>query len=182
MKMSNLRKILFTFGLSILALSANAQSMTDEQVIRYVQQEQEKGTAGNVYYWSLCWAALRWQLLFLGLCQLQVRSEIDTGRLIIMQATGNLILTNPAVLPARRSDYQDHRKRRTEHSRKYSPRPGSQKGSRKCHVPQDGIWQEYQAGYRHWQNHKKDIEKWEISLVYILSLEHFSFSPNFLTS
>ena len=44
MKMSNLRKILFTFGLSILALSANAQSMTDEQVIRYVQQEQEKGT------------------------------------------------------------------------------------------------------------------------------------------
>lgn len=44
MKMSTLRKFLFTLGLSILALSAFAQSMSDEQVIRYVQQEQEKGS------------------------------------------------------------------------------------------------------------------------------------------
>ena len=44
MKMSYLRKLLFTLGLSILAVSAYAQSMSDEQVIRYVQQEQEKGS------------------------------------------------------------------------------------------------------------------------------------------
>ena len=43
MKMFNLRKLLFTLGLSILAVSASAQSMSDEQVIKYVQQEQEKG-------------------------------------------------------------------------------------------------------------------------------------------
>ena len=41
--MFNLRKLLFTLGLSILAVSASAQSMSDEQVIKYVQQEQEKG-------------------------------------------------------------------------------------------------------------------------------------------
>ena len=44
MKMSFLRKILFTFALSMLAQSVFAQSMTDEQVIQYVQREQEKGT------------------------------------------------------------------------------------------------------------------------------------------
>ena len=44
MKMYYLRKLLFTLGLLILAMSAYAQSMSDEQVIRYVQQEQEKGS------------------------------------------------------------------------------------------------------------------------------------------
>lgn len=43
MKMSFVKKFVFIFGLSVCALPVFSQSMTDEQVIRYVQQEQEKG-------------------------------------------------------------------------------------------------------------------------------------------
>lgn len=44
MKVSYLKKLLFIIGLSMAVLPAFSQSMTDEQVIRYVQQEQEKGS------------------------------------------------------------------------------------------------------------------------------------------
>lgn len=43
--MSFLKKLLFIFGLSMAGLSAFAQSMSDEQVMRYVRQEQEKGNS-----------------------------------------------------------------------------------------------------------------------------------------
>ena len=43
MKMSFVKKFVFIFGLSVCALPVFSQSMTDEQVIRYVQQEQDKG-------------------------------------------------------------------------------------------------------------------------------------------
>ncbi len=44
MTLSFLKKLLFTFTLSFVCLSAFGQSMTDEQVIKYVQQQQEKGS------------------------------------------------------------------------------------------------------------------------------------------
>lgn len=40
---SYLRKLLFIFGLTMACLPAFAQSMSDDQVIKFVQQEQEKG-------------------------------------------------------------------------------------------------------------------------------------------
>ena len=44
MTLSSFKKLLFIFGLSLVSVSAFSQSMTDEQVIRYVKQEQEKGS------------------------------------------------------------------------------------------------------------------------------------------
>lgn len=42
--------LLFIIGLWLFSLSAAAQSMTDEQLIRYVLQEKEKGTAQDVIF------------------------------------------------------------------------------------------------------------------------------------
>ena len=43
MKISSIKKLIFILGLFVCALPTFAQSMTDEQVIQYVQQQQEKG-------------------------------------------------------------------------------------------------------------------------------------------
>ena len=43
MKISSIKKLIFIRGLFVCALPTFAQSMTDEQVIQYVQQQQEKG-------------------------------------------------------------------------------------------------------------------------------------------
>ncbi len=43
MKISAIKKLMFVFGLFVCALPAFSQSMTDEQVIQYVQKEQERG-------------------------------------------------------------------------------------------------------------------------------------------
>ena len=44
MKVSFIKKIVFIAGLFAISLPVFSQSMTDEQVITYVQQEQEKGS------------------------------------------------------------------------------------------------------------------------------------------
>lgn len=44
MKLSFVKRLVFIFGLLVCTLPAFSQSMTDEQVISYVQQEQEKGS------------------------------------------------------------------------------------------------------------------------------------------
>ncbi len=44
MKLSFVNRLVFIFGLLVCTLPAFSQSMTDEQVISYVQQEQEKGS------------------------------------------------------------------------------------------------------------------------------------------
>src|SRR5574344_240910 len=44
MKMALAKKFVFILGLFLSALPAFSQSMTDEQVVRFVQQEQEKGS------------------------------------------------------------------------------------------------------------------------------------------
>lgn len=44
MKMTLAKKFVFILGLFLSALPAFSQSMTDEQVVRFVQQEQEKGS------------------------------------------------------------------------------------------------------------------------------------------
>lgn len=43
MRLSMLKKLIFTFGFSILCMTAWAQSMSDEQVVRFVKEEQSKG-------------------------------------------------------------------------------------------------------------------------------------------
>lgn len=44
MKISAIKKLIFILGLFVCGLPAFSQSMSDEQVIQYVQQEQEKGS------------------------------------------------------------------------------------------------------------------------------------------
>ena len=44
MKISAIKKLIFIFGLFVCASPAFSQSMTDEQVIQYVQKEQERGS------------------------------------------------------------------------------------------------------------------------------------------
>ena len=44
MKLSFVNRLVFIFGLLVCTLPAFSQSMTDEQVISYVQQEQERGS------------------------------------------------------------------------------------------------------------------------------------------
>ena len=44
MKISSIKKLIFIFGLFVCALPTFAQSMSDEQVIQFVQREQEKGS------------------------------------------------------------------------------------------------------------------------------------------
>ena len=45
MRLSRLKKLVFTFGFSALCMTAWAQSMSDDQVVNFVKQEQEKGSS-----------------------------------------------------------------------------------------------------------------------------------------
>lgn len=45
MRLSRLKKLVFTFGFSALCMTAWAQSMSDDQVVNFVKQEQEMGSS-----------------------------------------------------------------------------------------------------------------------------------------